>query len=87
MDAPQIPIESSTIDISSPYYLGSSDNPSAILVSTVFTGVGFATWKRSMILSLSAKNKLQFVDGSLPPPSENSPMFPKWSRVNSMVIS
>lgn len=65
----------SNIEISSPYYLGSSGNPSTILVSTVFNGTGFAAWKRSMTLALSAKNKMCFVDGSLTPPDVNSNLF------------
>lgn len=55
--------QSTIIDVSHPFYLGSSDNPSNSLVSNVFTDIGFSTWKRSMVIALSAKNKLTFVDG------------------------
>lgn len=79
--------DSSAISVSSPFYIGSSDNPNSILVSTVFNGIGFQSWKRSMILSLSAKNKLGFVDGSITPPAINSPAYSNWHRANSMVIS
>lgn len=80
-------VNSTTINASSPYYLCSSDNPSTVLVSNVFNGVGFTSWKRSMIISLSAKNKLGFVDGSILPPPVGSPTYQGWYRVNSMVIS
>lgn len=79
--------DSSIIPISNPYYIGSFDNPHSILVSNVFNGVGFNSWKRSMILSLSAKNKYGFVDGSIQPPITNSTTYPSWHRANSMVIS
>lgn len=65
----------SNIEISSPYYHGSSDNPSTILVSKLFDGTGFAAWKRSMTLALSAKNKLCFVDGSMNPPAASSDLI------------
>lgn len=77
----------SNIEISSPYYLRSSDNPSTILVSKLFDGTGFAAWKRSMTLAFSANNKLYFVNGSMNPPSANLDHIQAWNRVNSMVIS
>ena len=78
---------SAAIEVTSPYFLGSSDNPSTILVSKVFDGTGFATWKRSMILALTAKNKVCFIDGSLEAPESTSNLLQYWNRVNSMVIS
>lgn len=78
---------SSIIEVSNPLFLASSDNPSTILVSKVFDGTGFASWKRSMTLALSAKNKIGFVDGTIQKPDENSNQFETWNRVNSMVIS
>ncbi|XP_023730874.1 uncharacterized protein LOC111878586 [Lactuca sativa] len=75
------------IEVSSPYFLGSSDNTSTILVSKVFDETGFATWKRSMTLALIATNKFCFVDGSLSSPRADSPLISNWDRVNSMVIS
>ncbi|KAL7616955.1 hypothetical protein Lser_V15G01010 [Lactuca serriola] len=79
--------DSSVPNNSSPFFIASSDTPNSILVSTVFNGVGFNSWKRSMILSLSAKNKLGFVDGSIAKPDFNSSSFSLWFRANSMVIS
>ncbi|KAI3724235.1 hypothetical protein L2E82_36006 [Cichorium intybus] len=40
-----------------------------------------------MIISLSAKNKLGFVDGAIPKPSLTSSDYPNWYRANYMVIS
>lgn len=77
----------SLIDVSSPFFIGSSDNPNYVLVSNVFTGVGFNSWKRSMVISLSVKNKLGFVDGSIDPPLSTYSTYSNWFRANSMVIS
>ncbi|KAL4573125.1 hypothetical protein LXL04_019920 [Taraxacum kok-saghyz] len=81
------PPSSSSIDISNPYYLGSSDNPGTVLVSNVFSGTGFSAWKRSMIIALSAKNKIGFVDGTVSQPAADSSNYASWYKVNSMVIS
>ncbi|XP_075091479.1 uncharacterized protein LOC142171690 [Nicotiana tabacum] len=40
-----------------------------------------------MIVSLSARNKIGFIDGTIIKPSENSPQFRQWDRCNNMVIS
>ncbi|KAI3700839.1 hypothetical protein L2E82_45478 [Cichorium intybus] len=81
------PASSSSIDVSSPYYLGSSDNPGTVLVSSVFNGNGFSSWKRSMTIALAAKNKIAFVDGSISRPPLDDSNYSTWFRVNSMVIS
>ena len=39
-----------------------------------------------MMISLAAKNKLGFVDGTIKPPAEIDPEYPAWFRANSMVI-
>ncbi|KAL8103291.1 hypothetical protein AgCh_027738 [Apium graveolens] len=70
-----------------PFYLQSSDSPGMKLVSDPFDGSGFGNWKRSMTIALSARNKLGFVDGTLPKPAINSTSFKSWSRCNDMVIS
>ncbi|XP_019238208.1 PREDICTED: uncharacterized protein LOC109218306 [Nicotiana attenuata] len=78
-----------TPDPSSPLFIHSSDIPRTCLVSIPFNGSGYGGWKRSMIVSLSAKNKIGFVDGSCPKPmpNENPAMVCQWDRCNNMVIS
>ena len=51
-------------DPSSIYYIHPSDSHTFQLVSFKFNGSDYASWKRSMLLSLSTKNKLLFIDGS-----------------------
>lgn len=72
---------------SDPLYLHPSDNPGLVLVSKLFDGDGFSAWKRAMILALSSKNKLGFIDGSCVRPPATSPQLRAWDRANDMVIS
>lgn len=69
-------------DPSSPYYIHPSDSQYK-LVPNLFNGSGYNDWKRSVIIGLSAKNKLGFIDGTIPKPKNNSSLFKAWSRCNS----
>ncbi|XP_016471408.1 uncharacterized protein LOC107793544 [Nicotiana tabacum] len=72
---------------SSPLFLHSSDIPGMSLVAVPFSGCGFGGWRRSIIVSLSARNKIAFIDGSFPKPAAGSPESKQWDRCNNMVIS
>lgn len=76
-----------TQDSTSIYFIHPSENPTVPLVSEKFSGVGYGEWKRSMIIALSAKNKMAFVDGSLEKPSENDKHYTAWERCNNVIIS
>ena len=78
---------STRIDHDNPLHLQNSDSPGMKLVSECFDGTGFSNWKRSMSIALSTRNKLGFVDGSVPKPDPTSPTFKSWSRCNDMVLS
>ncbi|XP_043687531.1 uncharacterized protein LOC122638746 [Telopea speciosissima] len=78
---------SAAIPVTSPFFLHSSDQPSTPLVTILLDGDNFPTWHRSMLMALEAKNKLPFIDGSLPKPDTDSPDLPLWIRCNSMVRS
>ncbi|XP_074347654.1 uncharacterized protein LOC141686522 [Apium graveolens] len=67
-------------DSSSVYYIHPSDASSTQLVSVKFDGNGFNNWKRSMLLVLSAKNKIGFVDGTIEIPDKTSPEYKFWAR-------
>lgn len=68
------------------YYLHPSDHSTMKSVTTPFNGVGFADWKRSLIIGLVSKNKMAFVDGTLTKPAASSPDFKAWERCNNMLI-
>nr|XP_009759828.1 PREDICTED: uncharacterized protein LOC104212305 [Nicotiana sylvestris] len=76
-----------TIDSTHPFFLHASDAPWMILVNTPFDGRGYAEWSRSILISLSAKNKLCFIDGSCPMPTLIDPTFQTWSRCNYTITS
>lgn len=56
-----------TDDPTSHYFLHPSD--SALIVSELFIGENYTSWSRSISIACSVKNKLAFIDGSLPVPS------------------
>nr|XP_017250991.1 PREDICTED: uncharacterized protein LOC108221639 [Daucus carota subsp. sativus] len=74
-------------DPSSVYYIHPSDASTTQLVSVKFSGTGFHNWKRSMMLTLSAKNKLGFVNGTISAPDAASNEYKHWERCNDLVIS
>ncbi|XP_019267426.1 PREDICTED: uncharacterized protein LOC109244741 [Nicotiana attenuata] len=74
-----------TPEPSSPLFLLSSDVPGVSLVSVPFSGTGFGGWRQNMIVSLSARNKIGFIDGSCPRPAEDTPHFKQWDRCDNML--
>lgn len=80
---------SSSIDNNShPLYLHNNDQHGMVLISKKLTGSeNYSSWKRSMQIALSAKNKLVIVNGDFSAPDVTSPLFVHWKRVNDMVIT
>ncbi|KAF3653571.1 putative premnaspirodiene oxygenase-like [Capsicum annuum] len=76
-----------TMDPNHPNHLYASDNPGMTLINTLFDGKGYPGWKRSVLIALSAKNKLGFITGSHPCPASNATDFQAWNRCNDMVTS
>ena len=74
-------------DSSNPFFLHHGDNPGFILVTQPLSGDNYHTWHRSMIMALTAKNKIGFVDGSISKPDPTDPLFLSWTRCNNMVLS
>ncbi|KAG7535136.1 GAG-pre-integrase domain [Arabidopsis thaliana x Arabidopsis arenosa] len=70
-----------------PLTLHNSDHPGLSIVAHTLDGTNYNSWSIAMRISLDAKNKLGFVDGSLLRPPENDSSFRVWSRCNSMVKS
>lgn len=75
-------------DYFSPYFLHKSENPGAVLVTTLLSGSGnYHSWSRAMLIALDAKNKTTLIDGSLPRSSSGDLLFPAWKYCNNMVKS
>ncbi|KAH0718121.1 hypothetical protein KY285_014152 [Solanum tuberosum] len=60
------PIE--LINSAHPFFISHSDSLGTLLVNTVFDGKGFGGWKRGIWITLTAKNKSEFIDGSTKEP-------------------
>lgn len=66
---------------SNPMYVYSADHAGISLFSEKLAGLGnFNTWHRSMIMTLGARNKVVFVDGTYPELYESHPDYASWSR-------
>ncbi|GAU34265.1 hypothetical protein TSUD_365630 [Trifolium subterraneum] len=50
-------------------------------------GNNYHSWSRSMTVSLRSKNKLYFINGSLPRPSDDDHDSLAWDKCNTMVMS
>ncbi|XP_060200717.1 uncharacterized protein LOC132628984 [Lycium barbarum] len=78
---------SDVVPINHPYYLNASDSPGMNLLNVSFDGTSYGNWKRGILISLSAKNKLCFINDKSEIPKEDSTLFDQWRRCNDMVIA
>ncbi|XP_010507211.1 PREDICTED: uncharacterized protein LOC104783806 [Camelina sativa] len=69
----------------SPYQLNASDNPGALISSVILQEDNYAEWATELKNSLQAKQKLGFIDGSVPKPT-TEPELASWRAANSMII-
>ncbi|MCH79609.1 retrovirus-related Pol polyprotein from transposon TNT 1-94 [Trifolium medium] len=69
------------------YYIHSSDGPSSVSITPVLTHSNYHAWARSMRRALGAKNKYDFVDGTIPVPEPFDPSYRAWSRCNMLIHS
>lgn len=76
-----------TEDSNSPFFLQNGDHPGLILVSHPLSGSNYNTWSGAMVMDLTAKNKLGFVDNTLVRTSPDDFLYGAWNRCNSMVTS
>ena len=84
---PPIVTELSPDSIHSPFHLTNGDNPGLSIISEVLDGTNNDNWSIALKIALDTKNKLVFIDGSVPRPIESHPHSRIWSRCNSMVKS
>ena len=71
------------------YSLHHYDHPRMVLVSKPLDGDDSSTWRRAMVISLNAKSKLGFVDGTLKAPSTKDKLeeYAAWKKCHYMVLS
>ena len=80
-------LQDQSLNVHSPYYLHPIENPATTLVSSVLNSKNYNLWSRSMLTALSAKNKVEFVDGSIQGYPSNHTLYTIWKRCNNMVVS
>ena len=80
-------LHKSAIDeTSNQYFLHHSNSPNLMLVSQPLTGDNYTSCSRAMLIALSVKNKIPFIDGSLPRPGgTDSDLLNSWMRNNNIV--
>ena len=69
-----------------PLYLQGSDHPGKQLTNEL-NGLNFQHWSCAVKIALHTKVKLGFIDGTCSKPSLNSPLYDRWIRCDSMVVS
>ncbi|XP_039011686.1 uncharacterized protein LOC120140771 [Hibiscus syriacus] len=80
--------DSAVVDFHHPLFLNPSDTPSTPLISHQLVRLENSNiWSRSMRITLLAKNKLGFVDGSCQKDSYGPDLHPQWERCNVIVLS
>ncbi|XP_024995882.1 uncharacterized protein LOC112529034 [Cynara cardunculus var. scolymus] len=77
--------EEGSIDPSSSYYLHPSDLPKQLHVNEVLTDGNYADWAQEMSNFLYAKNKMDFVDGTIRKPETASSEYKPWMRYDAMI--
>lgn len=68
-----------------PYHLHHSNGTNLIIVSDLLTESNYNSWSRAMLIGLLCKNKVGFVDGSLPCPTGE--LSSLWIICNGVVMA
>ncbi|KAH0673730.1 hypothetical protein KY284_024817 [Solanum tuberosum] len=77
----EIPAETTTsntpirLDFASPFYLHPSESASSTLLSVVFDGTRYMSWRRVVLRALSVKSKTRFINGKVVRPNPTDPTF------------
>ena len=71
-----------------PYYLHATDHAGLVLLTDrLSSGSEFHSWRRSVRMALNVRNKLGFIDGTIPKSPLNHRDSGSWSRCNDMVVT
>ncbi|XP_068461666.1 uncharacterized protein [Phaseolus vulgaris] len=69
----------------SPYDLNASDNPGNIITQVQLRGENYDEWARTVKISLRARRKWGFIDGTHIQPEDEAPDLEDWWTVQSMI--
>ena len=80
--------EMNSSNLPNPYFLNPNENLGSILVTQPLLEMkNYHSWSRAMILALTAKKKIGFINGKITEPDPESPLHKDWLSYNTMVIS
>ena len=80
--------EMNSSNLPNPYFLNPNENLGSILVTQPLHEMkNYHSWSRAMILALTAKKKIGFINGKITEPDPESPLHKDWLSYNTMVIS
>ncbi|XP_071708523.1 uncharacterized protein [Rutidosis leptorrhynchoides] len=74
-----------TPDTNSPYYIHASDYPKQMHVNETLNDHNYPDWSQEMLNFFYAKNKVGFIDKSIPKPTPESADYMLWMRCDAMV--
>jgi hypothetical protein len=74
-------------DTLNPYFMHPNENPALVLVTPLLNGNNYHTWSRSMTVAVRSKNKLHFLNGTLPRPFDDDRDSMAWDRCNTMLMA
>jgi len=63
------------IEPTDPLYIHPSDSSGQALITNIFNGENYNRWKRSVMIALSARHKVAFIDGTCVNPGSASPLY------------
>ena len=69
-----------------PYYLSPNDQPGLLITTVVFKDDNFAEWSRSVRLSLKAKRKITFLNGTEVKPIDDPAKMADWDVVQAYLV-
>jgi hypothetical protein len=69
------------------YFMHPNENVALVLVTSLLSGSNYHLWSRSMIIELRSKNKLHFINRSLPRPLDEDHDSLAWNRCNTIIMS
>ena len=84
------PVSNSNTQTNSPnpFLLSASENLGNILVIQPLLGMkNYQSWSRAMVLALTAKKKIGFVNGKIEKPKIDSLLYENCESCNTMVLS
>ena len=72
----QIPQSNTETNSPNRFFLSASENPGNILVTQPLLGMrNYQSWSKAMVLALTAKKKIGFMNGKIAKPEEDSPLY------------